>query len=194
MERLLVATFDSEDKAYEASKALEDLDRLGEIALNASAVVKRNLHNGTSVVETRVADVLATMGGMIAGGLLGLFGGPVGVVVGATVGFIIGGVVDVQRARVDNYFVTGVLSTLARGQAAVVADIDEDFTDPVDARMHALGGVVARRERTTVEDRAYVSQRKARKGKRRRRIDKTIEKLVRHSAGRDVSDHADGRP
>jgi uncharacterized membrane protein len=194
MERMLIATFDGEDNAHEASRALEELDRLGEIALNASAVVKRNAHNGTTVVETRVADALATMGGMIAGGLLGLFGGALGFVVGAAVGFVIGAGVDIWRARVDNYFLTGVLNTLERGKAALVADIDEDFTDPIDARMRALGGVVVRRDRIKVEDREYVSERKARHGKVRREIDKTIEKLVRDSAGRNGAEHADGRP
>jgi uncharacterized membrane protein len=174
MERMLIATFDSEDQAREASRALEDLHWLGEIALNASAVVTRSFHNGTTVVETRVANVLATLGGMIAGGLLGLFGGPIGVVVGATAGFAIGAAVDIRRARVDNYFLAGVLSTLQRGKAALVADIDEDFTDPVDARMHALGGVVVRRDRITVEDREYASERKASQRRFRREIDKTI--------------------
>jgi len=102
--------------------------------------------------------------------------------------------VDIRRARVDSYFLTGVFNTLERGKAALVADIDEDFTDPIDARMHALGGVVVRRERIEVEDREYVSERKARHKTFRGEIDKTIEKLVRDSAGRDVTEHADGRP
>ena len=41
---------------------------------------------------------------------------------------------------------------MAPGKIAVVAEVDEDWALPVDARMEALGGIVLRRARTELED------------------------------------------
>jgi hypothetical protein len=41
------------------------------------------------------------------------------------------------------------------GQSAVIADVSEDWTEPIDKRMRKLGGVVYRRARSDVTDDAY---------------------------------------
>ena len=41
---------------------------------------------------------------------------------------------------------------LARGQSAVIADVSENSTSPIDARMSDLGGVVYRRAKSDLED------------------------------------------
>jgi uncharacterized membrane protein len=158
MERMLVAIFDCEHNAHRASRVLEELDELGTIALNAGAIVTRDVHGKTSMVVTHGPGAQATLGGIAIGGLFGIAGGFGGSVIGAALGFVIGGIVDVRRARFDNRFVTGVLRTLERGRAAVVAQIDEDLTEAVDARLDALGGTVTRRELTDAEEADYLSR------------------------------------
>ena len=146
MKRMLVVVFDSEDKTHDALRALEDLNEQSVIALDADAVVSKNLRGATTVVKTHYADPRGTMGGIAMGSLLGILGGPVGLAVGAVTGFVIGATTDLAKARVDKDFVTDVVNALEPGKAAVVAEIDEESKAPVDARMEALGGRVLRRE------------------------------------------------
>lgn len=41
---------------------------------------------------------------------------------------------------------------LGRGQSAVIADVTEEYTSPVDARMRDLGGAVFRRAKSDVRE------------------------------------------
>ena len=78
MDRLLVVVFDAESKAYEAKKALHELDREDVITVFDQAVVARNA-DGTAAV--RPGDHLTparTLAGTVLGALIGLLGGPVG--------------------------------------------------------------------------------------------------------------------
>ncbi len=54
--------------------------------------------------------------------------------------------------RVGSDFLSDVAETLTPGKVAVVAEVDEEWTTPVDTRMEALGGVVLRRSLWEVED------------------------------------------
>jgi hypothetical protein len=82
----------------------------------------------------------------------GISGGPVGLAVGASVGLVAGSTVDLSNARVGGDFVDDVSKQLRPNRFAVVAEIQEDWTTPVDTRMEALGGIVFRRALSEVED------------------------------------------
>ena len=41
---------------------------------------------------------------------------------------------------------------LGNGQSAVIADVSEDWTSPIDTRMRSLGGTVYRRAKSDMED------------------------------------------
>jgi uncharacterized membrane protein len=152
MERMLVVVFDSEAKAYEGSRALQALDEESIIAVYADGVVAKDPDGTTTVIKSHDGGPQATMGGTAVGTLLGLLGGPVGLAVGAVSGFVVGAATDVARSRVGRDFVTNVVNALTPGKAAVVAEIDEESTGPVDARMEALGGYVFRRALSDVAD------------------------------------------
>jgi len=162
MERILVVSFDNERDAYLASDALDALGEEDVIAFIAGGVVARNADGATTIVRTHDDDPEATMGGTAIGLLLGLAGGPVGLAAGAATGFAIGAAADLKRARITDHFVTEVVDALERGHAALVADIDEESTDAVDARMKELGGRVARHDPTELADRDYERRRKER--------------------------------
>jgi len=152
MQRMVVVIFDTDDQAYEASRALNELADDNFIAVNADGVVTKDPDGTTRVVETQVLAPEGTMGGSALGGLIGLIGGPAGLAIGATAGFILGAGTDVARARVGRDFVRDVQNELEPGKSALVAQIDEESTEFVDARMDALGGVVFRRALSDVTD------------------------------------------
>jgi len=151
MDRMLVVVFDSEPKAYEGKKALTQLDGEGSIVVYAYAVVGRNADGSTAVRQSDDPGPLGTLVGSSLGALIGLLGGPVGAAVGAAAGLAVGGTVDLDNARVGEDFVDDVKQQLQPGKFAVVAEVQEDWTTPVDTRMEALGGKVFRRALSEAE-------------------------------------------
>jgi uncharacterized membrane protein len=156
MERMLVVVFDDENKAYEASRALHALDdEESIIAVYADALVTKQRDGVATTTTLHHAVPDGTMGATAIGVLLGILGGPVGMAGGAAGGFLIGATADFARSRVGRDFVTDVVNSLEPGKTALVAEIDEESTDRVDARMDALGGFVFRRALSDVANTAY---------------------------------------
>ena len=145
MDRLLVVVFDAESKVYEAKKALHELDREDAITVFDQAVVARNADGSASVRPGDDLTPVRTLGGTLLGALIGFLGGPVGVGVLAAVGLAAGAAMDVSSARLCDDFVEDVREKLTPEKFALVAEISEDSTAPVDDRMEALGGTVYRR-------------------------------------------------
>jgi uncharacterized membrane protein len=151
MERMLVVVFENETKAYEASRALNQLDIEGSIAVHAEAVISKDA-NGTVKVKQVDGDFpIRTIGGTAIGSLIGLLGGPVGLAVGAGAGAVAGMFGDVFVAGVDSDFLDELSTVLTPGKYALVADISEEWVTPVDTRMEALNGVVFRTTRKAFE-------------------------------------------
>jgi uncharacterized membrane protein len=152
MDRMLVVVFDNESKAYKGKEALQLLNREGSIGLYAYAVVTKNPDGTATVKQSDDASPLGTLTGTSIGSLIGLLGGPVGLAIGATVGFLTGATADIDNARVGADFVDDVTKVLLPGRVAVVAQVDEEWTTPVDTRMESIGGIVFRRALSEVQD------------------------------------------
>ena len=207
MERMLVVVFDNEKKAYEGSRALRQLDKDGNIAVYAAAVVAKGLDGKTAVKQGEEAGPWSTLAGTALGSLIGLLGGPVGFAVGAASGALIGSIPDLENARVGDDFLDDVANALTPGKVALLAEIDEEWTTPIDTQMEALGGEVLRRslsdvvgaqhEKDIATVKADIAQLKAehaaakaeRKAKLQARIDalnaRLQEKLAKENARRD---------
>jgi uncharacterized membrane protein len=145
MDRMLVVIFDRESKANEGKNALFQLEEDGTILIYACAIVARNADGTATVRQSDDPRPVGTLVGTTLGALIGLLGGPVGAVLGANAGLVIGGTVDVSHARIGEDFVEDVRKELSPEKFALVAEIQEEWTDPVDTRMEALGGTVFRR-------------------------------------------------
>jgi uncharacterized membrane protein len=147
---MLVAVFENEEKAYKGQRELRKLDREGEIFVYGTGVVAKD---ESGVMHVREDDSVGILGGLIGtslGTVIGLLGGPVGVAIGASAGFTVGATADLDRAIIGEDFVDDVRNMLSPGKAAVVADIEEDWTTPVDTAMESLGGTVFRRSLSDV--------------------------------------------
>ena len=155
MERMLAVVFDSEVRALEGARALEDLAEHGSIGVHAVRVVSKDGNGKSMVISTYDPTPEGAMGGTAIGTLIGMLGGPVGLAVGAVSGFVAGAATDFGRAHVDDEFLSYVSNALAAGKTAVVAEIYEESTDSVNGCMEALGGVVHRRALSDVVDSTY---------------------------------------
>ena len=152
MEEMIVVVFDNEVKAYEGARSLNQLDAEGSITIHAEAVIKKDANGKVSVMQVDDDFPVRTVGGTAIGSLIGLLGGPVGLGIGALAGSFAGMLGDVYVAGVNADFLDDVSATLTPGKCAVVADVSEEWVTPVDSRMEAVGGVVFRSLKTTVED------------------------------------------
>jgi len=151
-DKMIVAIFDNEKKAYEGSKALKDLDAEGSITLYASAVIAKDAGGKVTVKQEADQGPLGTGVGLIAGSLIGLLGGPVGLALGAGAGTFGGMLYDFAKVGVGEDFLDEVGQNLKPGKVAVVAEVWEEWVMPIDTRIEAAGGVVFRRARGEVLD------------------------------------------
>ena len=152
MEKMLVAVFDNETKAFESLSALKDLHKNGDITLYANAVASVDANGKLNVKQTTDSGGVGTATGLFIGSLVGIIGGPIGLAIGAGTGTMAGLAVDIGHDYVNADFLDEVSSKLTKGKTALVAEIDETWTVPVDTRLGELDGIVFRRLRSEVED------------------------------------------
>ena len=152
MEKMLVVVFEDESKAYEGSRALNQLDSEGSITIHAETVVTKNNDGTVTVKQTEGDFPIRTISGTAIGSLIGLLGGPAGLAVGALTGTMAGNLADLFVAGVDSDFLSDVSNVLTPGKYAIVADISEEWVTPVDTKMEGLNGVVFRTPRKSFED------------------------------------------
>ena len=150
MNKILVAVFNSEVLAFEGLSALKGLHKDGDVTVYATAVLMKDASGKVSLNQTAEDGPTGTAFGLLAGSMVGLLAGPVGLAVGASLGGLTGMIADLNKSGIDVQFVDEVSKALAPGKAAVVADVDEGWTAPVDARVTKLGGMVFRRLRSEV--------------------------------------------
>ncbi len=155
MDRMLVVVFDSERKAYEGKKALLQLDAEGSISVYGYAVVAKKADGTSTIKQGDDVGPLGTLVGTTLGSLIGVLFGPVGLAIGATAGFTGGATADVYNSGVGDDFIDDVSKFLLPSKVALVAEIEEDWTTPVDTRMEAIGGLVFRRALSEVKHQVH---------------------------------------
>jgi len=150
MNKMLVAVFETESSAFEGLSALRALHSDGDITLFASAVVVKDKAGKIDLKQEADDGPVGTAVGLVTGSLIGILGGPAGVALGASLGSLSGLLFDLDRSGIGAGFLDDVSQALSPGKAAVLADIEESWTTPVDTRLHKLGGIVFRRLRSEV--------------------------------------------
>jgi uncharacterized membrane protein len=154
MDRMLVVVFDNESKAYEGKNALQQLDGEGSISVYGYAVLAKNADGTATLKQGDDVGPIGTLLGTSLGSLIGVLGGPVGMAVGATAGMAAGSAFDLTNVRVGSDFIDDVQKVLTQKKVALIAEIEEDWTTPVDTRMEAIGGTVFRRALSEVSQTA----------------------------------------
>ena len=159
MRNYIAVVFNDTGKAYEGLHALWQLDDHMEVTVHGAAVVHRDSLGQFQVDTKETHPALATAVGVGIGALLGALAGPAGAAVGAAkgagIGAATGGVAglaaDAGRADTREQAALEAGFVLGDGQSAVIADVSEDWTSPINTRMKSLGGVVYRRAKSDLE-------------------------------------------
>ena len=108
--------------------------------------------------------------------LVGVLGGPVGVLLGWGAGALMGGAFDVDRAVTSDEALTVLGQAIPPGSTAVIASVEEPAVEVIDGEMNKLGGEVTRRpvgevmgELEAAEEAADAAAREARRTMREKR-------------------------
>jgi uncharacterized membrane protein len=159
MNKMLVAVFENETTAFEGLSALKDLHKNGDITLYATAVICKNASGQLQLKSAADRGPVGSATGLLAGSLIGLIGGPVGMAIGAASGYFAGLLFDVSTDGVNFKFLDEVSAALTEGKSAIVAEVDENWTVPVDTRLS--NAMVFRRLRNEVVDAQLARESKA---------------------------------
>jgi uncharacterized membrane protein len=179
-ENVVVVAFTDDDSAYEALTTLKELDSQGQIKLVEAAVVTRG-DDGHIQTKDQVGDdnLAGTASGGIVGLLIGILGGPFGVLLGGATGLLIGSLYDMADADDTDSVLSEVSKTVQTGRNAVLAQVVEQSPEVVNAAMAGLSGTVVRRPVYEVESEiaaAQEAQREAKKAARKKLRDARHEK------------------
>ena len=150
---VVVVRFNEPSKAYQALSVLKECDAKGRIALESAAVVERTPEGALQIAEG--ADNLGPVGaasGSLIGMLIGVLGGPVGVMLGWGGGALIGGAFDIDRAVTSDEALTVLGRAIPPESTAVIASVAEPAVEVIDGEMAKIGGEVTRRSAADVMD------------------------------------------
>lgn len=168
MDNYVAIVFDNDTKAYDGLHALWNLDSQGDITVHGAAVIHRDKYGYVDVATKDTDPGVRTAIGVGIGALLGALAGPIGAAAGAAaaaagtgaaIGAAAGGVAGLtadaakagehEQAAFEGGFV------LPRGKSAVIAEVSEQWTTPIDTMAARLGGSVFRRSKGDVRNDAW---------------------------------------
>jgi uncharacterized membrane protein len=145
-QNVVVIGFTEPSKAYQALSVLKSCNADGRIGLESAAVVERTPEGALLIPESADnAELVGMASGSVVGMLIGVLGGPVGMLLGWGAGAMMGGAFDVDRAVTSDEALTVLGTAIPAGSTAVIANIEEPAVEVIDGEMAKLGGEVTRR-------------------------------------------------
>ena len=174
---MVVVRFTEPSAAYQALSVLKECDAQGRIGLESAAVVERTADGQLRVPEdTDNVGPVGMASGSVIGMLIGVLGGPVGVLIGWGAGAMMGGAFDLDRVETSDEALGVLGRAIPQGSTAVIASVMEPAVEVIDGEMKELGGEVTRRSSADVmdelevaEDAAAAASREARRTVREKR-------------------------
>jgi uncharacterized membrane protein len=171
MENVLAVNFNDDTKAYAALTSLKQLDEQGQLKLDGAAVVLRN-EDGQIETKEEIGDseFAGTATGGIVGLIVGVLGGPLGILIGGYTGLLVGSLFDMDETDHTESALSDIARSVRPGRPALIAAATEQSPEALDAAMKTLDGTVVRRnldevlaEIAAAEDAQRAAEREARK-------------------------------
>ena len=159
---------------------LKELDSQGSVAVRGAAVVARESDGKITIKDQFGQESYEdTAGGGLLGLLVGVLGGPIGVLVGGATGVIVGSLFDDDDDDNTRSVLGDMSKSIRVGPPGLLAEVSEQTPAAVDAVMAHLHGSVVRRsaaddelELATAEDAQRAAKKKARQELREARHEK----------------------
>ena len=182
-DNVVVVNFPDESKAYEALTKVKELDSQGQLSLRAAAVVARN-EDGSVAVKDAVADTAleGTATGGVLGLLIGILGGPLGVLIGGATGLLVGSLFDLEDGDQSESVLSDISQAIHPGHTALLAEVNERSLEVLDTAMSAMDGTVLRRSVADVEAEISAAEEAQRAAKKQARKELREHREAEHKA------------
>ena len=167
---VIAVSFEDDRKAHDALTLLKELDSHRQVAVEEAVVIVRQ-EDGQVVKKDRIESKFlpGAAGGSVLGLLIGIIGGPSGMLIGAAGGLLAGSVFDVHDRDDDDSMLDAISSSVRVGRTALLAVVTEETPEITDAAMAGVAGSVLRRPVSDVEAEIAAAQDAERKAKRKAR-------------------------
>jgi uncharacterized membrane protein len=184
IENVVVVSFGDDPKndtnAYQALTDLKELDSQGQIKIAGAAVVVRDA-DGRVDIKSEVGDTPyeGTATGGTIGLLVGIIGGPIGMLLGGSYGLLAGSLFDLDDASTTESVLADISTQVQPNRTAMLAQVTEQSPEVIDTAMAKLGGQVLRRPVVDVEQEiaaAEEAERNARREARKELYDARVNK------------------
>ena len=101
--------------------------------------------------------------------LIGVLGGPIGVIVGGATGLLVGSLFDEDDTDETESAIADMSKSIGVGPAGLLADVSEESPAAIDAVMANLGGTVLRRSAADVQAEVAAAEEAQRAAKKKAR-------------------------
>ena len=143
---MVLANYKVESEAYQALSELKRDTANANYTISQAMIVKRE--NGKLNVMDGFVNGITTgddtwMGGML-GGLIGILGGPIGVLLGGSVGMLVGGAVDAGEMVGDTSLLEKAGDSIADGETAIILLAQEEYETALTAKLNNFEVTITR--------------------------------------------------
>jgi uncharacterized membrane protein len=163
---VICVSFVDDRNAYNALTLLKELDSQRRVGVEEALVVVRG-DDGQVIEKDRIASMFlpSTAGGGLVGLLIGIIGGPLGMLIGGASGVFVGSLFDIHDIDKTESALSAISSSVMVGHTALVGVVVEQSHEVIDAAMSGLGGTVLRRPASEVEAEIAAAESAERKAK-----------------------------
>ena len=136
-ENIVIATYEVESEAYQALSEIKHETNNANYAISQAVIVKKengqlNIRDGFDT--GREAD--DTWSGGLIGSLIGILGGPLGILLGGSVGMMIGGAVDANDMANHISLLERAGDCIAEGETAMLLLAQEEYETALTAKLN----------------------------------------------------------
>ena len=145
-ENLVLVNYKVESEAYQALSELKRDTANANYTISQAAIVKREngqLNTMDGFINGKDAND-DTVTGSLIGGLVGILGGPIGILLGGSVGILIGGAVDAGGLVKDASLLEKAGDSIAEGETAIILLAQEEYETALTAKLNDFDVTITR--------------------------------------------------
>lgn len=145
-ENLVLVNYKVESEAYQALSELKRDTANANYTISQAAIVKREngqLNTMDGFINGKDAND-DTVTGSLIGGLVGILGGPIGILLGGSVGMLVGGAVDVSGIVKDASLLEKAGDSIAEGETAIILLAQEEYETALTAKLNDFDVTITR--------------------------------------------------
>ena len=145
-ENLVLVNYKVESEAYQALSGLKRDAANANYTISQAVIVKREngqLNTMDGFINGKDAND-DTLTGSLIGGLVGILGGPIGILLGGSVGMLIGGAVDASGIAKDASLLEKAGDSIAEGETAIILLAQEEYETALTAKLNDFDVTITR--------------------------------------------------